>query len=91
MFVLQTHSLMMAVGFHAAWDLVQTMLLMQQTRGVATLVNLHVSDGMWTGTAYAPETGLITSVAAVGCGVWVASTLAMDAARREDDTTVLRP
>lgn len=72
--VLRTRSLMAAVGFHVAWDLAQTMLLMHQIRGVDTVLNLQVSESIWTGTAYTPETGLIVSVALMVFGLLVAST-----------------
>ena len=72
--VIRTHSLMIVVGLHLAWDLIQTLLLSSQTRGVHTVLNLEVSEGLWTGTAHIPETGLIVSIITVGFGVVVAST-----------------
>jgi len=72
--VLRTHSLMIAVGLHLAWDLIQTVLLSHQTAGVHTVLNLQVSEGLWAGTAHTPETGLIVSIITVGFGVVVAST-----------------
>jgi membrane protease YdiL (CAAX protease family) len=72
--MLRTHSLMVAVGFHVAWDLIQTILLMQQLRGVDTVLNLRITEGLWTGTAFTPETGLIVSIAVMGFGALLAST-----------------
>ena len=72
--VLRAHSLMIAVGLHLAWDLVQTVLLTHQIRGAHTVLNLQVTEGLWTGTAYAPETGLIVSIVAISFGAIVAST-----------------
>jgi membrane protease YdiL (CAAX protease family) len=72
--VLRTQSLMLAIGFHVAWDLVQTVLLTDQITGITGVLNLHVDEGIWTGTARTPETGLIVSAALVGFGVIVAST-----------------
>jgi membrane protease YdiL (CAAX protease family) len=72
--VVRTHSLMAAVGFHLAWDLVQTVLLMQHLKGVDTVLNLRITEGLWTGTAFTPETGLIVSLAVMGFGVLLAST-----------------
>ncbi len=63
MLVLRTGSLMPAFGFHAAWDLVQTVLLFEHNWGVPTAINLRVTQGLWTGTADAPETGLIVTLA----------------------------
>jgi membrane protease YdiL (CAAX protease family) len=71
--VLRTHSLMVAVGFHIAWDVVQTLLLMQQLKGIETVVNLRITEGIWTGTAFTPETGLIVSIAVMGFGVVLAA------------------
>ena len=72
--VRRTHSLMIAVGLHVAWDLIQAVLLTHQVRGVRTVLNLQVTEGLWTGTAYTPETGLIVSIVAVGFGTVVAFT-----------------
>jgi CAAX protease family protein len=77
--VLRTHSLMVAVGFHLAWDLVQVVLLTHQMKGVATVLNLQVMEGMWTGTAYTPETGLIVTVALMGFGALMSSTRVLKA------------
>lgn len=71
MLVLRTQSLMAAIGFHAAWDLVQTILLMHQNRNVTAVLNLHVSEGLWTGTAYTPETGLIVTGAVAALALLV--------------------
>jgi hypothetical protein len=72
--VRRTRSLMMVVGLHVAWDLVQTVLLSQQAGGVQTVLNLQVSEGLWTGTAHTPEAGVIASLIIAGLGVVVAST-----------------
>jgi membrane protease YdiL (CAAX protease family) len=71
--VVRTHSLMAAVGFHLAWDVVQTLLLMQQLKGVDTVLNLRITEGLWAGTAFTPEAGLIVSVAVTGFGVLLAA------------------
>jgi membrane protease YdiL (CAAX protease family) len=72
--VLRTRSLMMVVGLHFAWDLVQTILLSEQAGGVRTVLNLRLSEGLWTGTAHTPEAGLLASLIVAGFGVVVAST-----------------
>lgn len=72
--VLRTDSLMIVVGLHLAWDLTQTVLLSHQNGGVHTVLNLQVSEGLWTGTAHTPETGLIVSIITVGFGAVVAAT-----------------
>lgn len=72
--VIRSHSLMIVVGVHLAWDLIQTVLLSHQLGRAHTVFNLQVSEGLWTGTAHTPETGLIVSIIAVGFGVVVAST-----------------
>lgn len=64
--VQRTQSLMPAVGFHAMWDLSETILLLYGTDGVETIWNLHVEEGIWTGTHSTPETGLIVSFVLVG-------------------------
>jgi uncharacterized protein len=71
--VRRTGSLMIVVGLHVAWDLVQAVLLCHQRGGLYTVLNLQVSEGLWTGTAHTPETGLIVSIITVGFGVAVAS------------------
>ena len=70
--VLRTRSLMAAVGFHAMWDLSQTLLLLDAAEGVETMWNLHVEEGVWTGTPSTPETGLFVSLVVLTLGVLIA-------------------
>lgn len=64
--VLRTQSLMGAVGFHLAWNLVQTELFSASNYGVTTLANFRIQPDLWTGTPFTPESGLIvTAVLAV--------------------------
>jgi membrane protease YdiL (CAAX protease family) len=60
--VLRTGSLMFVVGLHLAWDLVATLLLGDQVRGVRTALNVNIAEKIWTGTAATPEVGLIVTV-----------------------------
>ena len=71
--VLRTRSLMPAVGFHIAWDLVQTMLLARDVVAVDAVLNLQVTEGIWTGTPSVPETGFIVSVILALAGAVLAS------------------
>lgn len=83
--VLRTRSLMAAVGCHVAWDLMQTILLMQQTRGIDTVLNLQIREGVWTGTAHTPETGLMVTVALIVFGLLARTRLEPGPASRRAD------
>lgn len=72
--VLRTRSLMAAVGFHVAWDLVQTMLRARDVAAVDAVLNLQVTEGIWTGTPSVPETGFIVSVILAMAGVALTAT-----------------
>jgi len=67
--VLRTRSLMAAVGFHAMWNLSETVLLLDANGHVETTWNLHVREGVWTGTASTPETGIIVTLIVFAMGV----------------------
>ena len=60
--VIRTRSLMGAVGFHLAWNLVQMVLFSTSNYGVTSVANLRIQPNLWTGTPFTPETGLIVSV-----------------------------
>jgi len=66
--VIGSHSLMWAVGYHFAWNLTQSVLLMNQVDSVSTLLNLQVKEGFWAGASFTPESGMVVTAvwAAVG-------------------------
>jgi membrane protease YdiL (CAAX protease family) len=57
--VIQTRSLMWAVGCSLTWNLTQLFLLQYQYTAAPNVVNLRITPGLLAGTAYVPESGLI--------------------------------
>jgi len=53
----RTNSLMLAVGYHMAWNLIQNIMLSKKN----ILIRLQIENGILTGNAYTPEAGLITT------------------------------
>jgi len=55
--VRRTNSLLLAVGYHMAWNLIQNIMLSKKN----ILIRLQIENGILTGNAYTPEAGLITT------------------------------
>jgi len=69
--VIKSRSLMWALGFHWAWDLTQETLLAAQNLDVRTVVNIHITDGLWEGSSAVPESGFMVTLIFVGLGVYL--------------------
>lgn len=59
--VLVTDSLMMSIGFHIAWNVVQGLIFSVQNLKIKSLINLRVKEGIVGGGIGNPESGLIVS------------------------------
>lgn len=62
-FVLKTHSLMLALGYHLSWNAVQALLWDSRRLGDQPWVRLEVQGGLLAGDPASPETGLATTLA----------------------------
>ena len=56
--VISTHSIMWVLGFHLFWNFTQTIFLDIDIGGIV----LNIDQGIWAGTKYIPEAGLIVSI-----------------------------
>ena len=56
--VISTHSIMWVLGFHLFWNLTQTIFLDIEIGGIV----LNIDQGIWAGTKFIPEAGLIVSI-----------------------------
>lgn len=59
--VIKTNSLMMAVGYHFAWNGIQS-ILMKNFINVDTIINLEIKEGILVGAQRVPESGFIVSI-----------------------------
>lgn len=59
--VIKTNSLMMAVGYHFAWNGIQS-ILMKNFINIDTIINLEIKEGIFTGATRVPETGFIITI-----------------------------
>jgi membrane protease YdiL (CAAX protease family) len=63
---INSKSLMWVVGFHLAWNLTQTLLMLNQTSSVEALVNIKTAEGFLTGAYLVPEEGIfVTAIVAM--------------------------
>ncbi len=67
--VLDADSLLPAVGFHWAWNLVQLVLMPDPYPDTGFPIHLEVRAGLWAGTPTVSESGLAISVALLVLGV----------------------
>ncbi|MGE5584551.1 MAG: lysostaphin resistance A-like protein [Bacillota bacterium] len=61
--VLKSHSLMLALGYHLCWNVVQALLWDSRRLGGRPWVRLEVQGGLLAGDPASPETGLATTLA----------------------------
>jgi membrane protease YdiL (CAAX protease family) len=71
--VISSHSLMWATGWHFAWNLTQSILLEGQNSGLGeiAIVNLKIQEGLWTGSSFVPESGIIVMLIAAISSLYV--------------------
>ncbi|MCB5559537.1 CPBP family intramembrane glutamic endopeptidase [Anaerosalibacter bizertensis] len=60
--VVRTGSLMLPLGYHLSWNLIQSIIFMDYKYNIKGLINLEVSEGLWTGYSVIPESGLIVTI-----------------------------
>jgi membrane protease YdiL (CAAX protease family) len=69
--VIQTRSLLWAIGCSLSWNLTQLFLLQYKYTAAPNLLNLWIDEGLMAGTAQVPESGLIMSVVTLALGALV--------------------
>lgn len=69
--VIASGSLMWAIGFHLAWDLTQTIFLMNQFNSVKTAFNLQINEGFLAGTPFTPESGIVVTIILAVAGLYI--------------------
>lgn len=61
--VIKTKSIMLPLGYHLSWNLIQSILFNNYKYNVKGLIALEIKENIWTGYSIIPESGLIiTSV-----------------------------
>jgi membrane protease YdiL (CAAX protease family) len=69
--VIKTKSLMMAVGFHLAWNLTQRILFLNNIFNYNVSINFKIREGLLSGTYFVPESGFAVSIVLLVISIYI--------------------
>lgn len=67
----KTKSLMIAIGFHLSWNLIQQLLLFNGIYKNNLTINFRIKEGLLSGTYFVPESGLAVSLVLLIISIYI--------------------